>query len=79
MLNVSKCWTCGTEHDPDAACGAPAVVVDDDPFVSPSDQPVPVIKAWYATECSGCEGDIGPGDLIRADSYGGWEHADHAD
>lgn len=34
----------------------------------------PVIAAMYPGDCSGCAGEIEPGDAIRADGDGGWLH-----
>lgn len=84
-----KCWTCGGEHDLDAACGAspavranraaggPGCELDDrtaDLF-DESEKFGPVFTATYDGEDACCGNGIEEGESIRADGEGGWIHA----
>jgi hypothetical protein len=76
-----QCWTCNTEHDPDAACPQSSAARSAqaaggvDPFTSPSEV-APSTIAQYPGECADCGWEIVPGDQIRADQHGDWLHAD---
>lgn len=55
-------------------------MTSEDPFATAADleSPPPVFPARYNGDCTwGCW--IEEGDLIRADGYGGWECASHAE
>lgn len=81
-----RCWTCGSEHDPDAACrmsgvnrsriaagGAP------DLFDEPEDAPRlgPVFTSRFDSECDACDGAIYSGTSIRAWPGYGYIHANN--
>lgn len=79
------CWTCGSEHDPDAACkmsginrSRVAAGGKPDLFDDAEDAPRfgPIFMATYDGECAACDGLIVAGEDIRADGRGGWIHAD---
>jgi len=82
------CWTCGVEHDLDAACRrasrqrthttAQAAGRDDDLFDDAEDTSPfgPIFTATFESEDACCGEGIVPGEDIRADGFGGWIHAD---
>jgi hypothetical protein len=85
-----KCWTCNTEHDLDAACGASPAVrairaaggpgheLDDTTalFDEPEERELgPVFTAVYDGEDACCGEGIEEGQQARADGEGGWIHA----
>lgn len=66
--------------DLEAAAEFLAVGVGGPVAVPLEDGPGPWFEANYPGECSACdERHIEPGDRIRADGYGGYEHEDCAD
>lgn len=84
-MSARRCWTCGTEHDLDAACRqSPAAQArraaggSDDLFddAAPASRLGPVFMAEFESEDSCCGEGIVPGEDIRADGHGGWIHAD---
>lgn len=85
-MTARQCWTCNTEHDLDTACPQSSMARSAraaggvDPFTSPSQATLPVaFEATYASDCSCCWDGIEPGEMIRADENGEWEHTKHAD
>lgn len=81
---MRTCWTCNSEHDPDAACrqspmakARRAAGVPDDLFDNASSGRGfgSIFMAEYESEDACCGEGIVAGEDIRADGRGGWIHA----